>query len=118
MIVRCKSGTQELRLAGDINWGVILADNWRPTPNPLTTDDWCTTYHATLAACYQLMQSVLNIGFVLAKKNGGIGGGGGHSKSRNEKMRNEKWEMRKWGNGKQTADILLLQSSKESVITH
>ena len=36
----------------------------------------------------------------------------GHSKSRNEEMRNEKWEMRKWGNGKQTADILLLWSSK------
>ena len=30
---------------------------------------------------------------------------------RNEEMGNE--EMRKWGNGKQTADILLLQSSKE-----
>ena len=29
-------------------------------------------------------------------------------------MKNEKWEMRKWGNGKQTADSLLLQSSKES----
>ena len=26
--------------------------------NPLTTDDECT-YHATLAACYQLAQSVL-----------------------------------------------------------
>ena len=38
----------------------------------------------------------------------------GHSKSKNEEMRNEKWEMRKWGNGKPTADILLLQSSKES----
>ena len=33
----------------------------------------------------------------------------GHSKSRNEEMRNGKC-----GNGKQTADILLLQSSKES----
>ena len=42
--------------------------------NPLTTDDaiWCCL---TLAACYQLTQSVLKIGFVLAKK-GGIGGGG------------------------------------------
>ena len=34
--------------------------------NPLTTDDKCT-YHATLATCYQLVQSVLKIGFVLAK---------------------------------------------------
>ena len=37
--------------------------------NPLTTDDaiWrCLT----LAACYQLVQSVLKIGFVLAKKGG------------------------------------------------
>ena len=42
--------------------------------NPLTTDDafWrCLT----LAACYQLAQSVLKIGFALAKKSG-IGGGG------------------------------------------
>ena len=43
----------------------------------------------------------------------------GHSKSRNEEMRNEEWERRKWGNeemenGNQTADILLLQSSRES----
>ena len=39
--------------------------------NPLTTNDaiWC---HLSLAACYQLAQSVLNIGFALAK----IGGGG------------------------------------------
>ena len=37
--------------------------------NPLTTDDECTR-HATLAACYQLVQSVLKIGFVLAKKVG------------------------------------------------
>jgi len=42
--------------------------------NPLTTDDECTC-HVTLAACYQLAQSVLKIGFVLAKK-GGIRGGG------------------------------------------
>ena len=34
--------------------------------NPLTTDDECTC-HATLAACYQLVQSVLKTGFVLAK---------------------------------------------------
>ena len=31
--------------------------------------------HETLAACYQLAQSVLKIGFAQAKK-GGIGGGG------------------------------------------
>ena len=36
-------------------------------PNPLTTDDECTR-HATLVACYQLAQSVLKTGFVLAKK--------------------------------------------------
>ena len=48
--------------------------------NPLTTDDECTC-HATLAACYQLAQSILKIGFVLAKKKekSGIGGGGGFS---------------------------------------
>ena len=42
--------------------------------NPLTTDDtfWCCL---TLAVCYQLVQSVLKIVFVLAKKKGGIGGG-------------------------------------------
>ena len=43
--------------------------------NPLTTDDKCTC-HATLAASYQLAQSVLKIGFALASKKGGIGGGG------------------------------------------
>ena len=43
-----------------------------PSLNPLTTDDECTR-HATLAACYQLAQSILKIGFALAKK---IGGGG------------------------------------------
>ena len=37
--------------------------------NPLTTDDECTR-HATLAARYQLVQSVLKIGFALAKKVG------------------------------------------------
>ena len=36
---------------------------------PLTTDDECT-HHASLAACYQLAQSVLKIGFSLAKKVG------------------------------------------------
>ena len=35
-------------------------------PNPLTTDDECT-HHATLAACYQLVQSVLKIGFALGR---------------------------------------------------
>ena len=35
--------------------------------NPLTTDDKCTR-HATLAARYQLAQSVLKIGFALAKR--------------------------------------------------
>ena len=41
----------------------------RDTTNPLTTDDtkW---RRLTLAACYQLMQSVLKIVFVLAKKVG------------------------------------------------
>ena len=43
--------------------------------NPLTTDDECTC-HATLAASYQLAQSVLKIGFALASKKGGIGGVG------------------------------------------
>ena len=37
--------------------------------NPLTTDDECT-HHATLAARYQMAQSVLKIGFALAKKAG------------------------------------------------
>ena len=41
--------------------------------NPLTTDDECTR-HETLAACYQLAQSVLKIGFALAKKGGEVGG--------------------------------------------
>ena len=41
------------------------------TVNPLTTDDECTR-HETLAACYQLAQSILKIGF----KKSGIGGGG------------------------------------------
>ena len=42
--------------------------------NPLTTDD--AFWHClTLAACYQLVQSILKIGFALAKK-GGIGEGG------------------------------------------
>ena len=35
--------------------------------NPLTIDDECTR-HASLAACYQLAQSVLKIGFALAKR--------------------------------------------------
>ena len=35
---------------------------------PLTSDDKCTC-HATFA-CYQLVQSILKIGFVLAKKAG------------------------------------------------
>ena len=39
-----------------------------------TTDDKCT-HHATLAAYYQLSQSLLKIGFVLAKRVGwGVGG--------------------------------------------
>ena len=37
--------------------------------NPLTTDD-AKWHRLTLAACYQLAQSVLKIGFVLAKKAG------------------------------------------------
>ena len=40
---------------------------------PLTTDNGCTC-HVTLAACYELAQSVLKIGLMLAK--GGIGGSG------------------------------------------
>ena len=40
--------------------------------NPLTTDD-AIWRHLTLAACYQLAQSVLKIGFALAKK-GEVGG--------------------------------------------
>ena len=53
------------------NTRIRLMEN---TVNPLTTDDKCTC-HATLAACYQLAQSVLKIGFAIANK-GGIGGGG------------------------------------------
>ena len=45
--------------------------------NSLTTDDEGTR-HATLAACYQLVQSILKIGFALAKK-GEMGEVGGHS---------------------------------------
>ena len=37
--------------------------------NPLTTDDECT-HHETLAACYQLAECVLKIGFVQAKMVG------------------------------------------------
>ena len=37
--------------------------------NPLTTDDTIWP-RLTLAACYQLAQSVLKIGFALAKKAG------------------------------------------------
>ena len=44
--------------------------------NPLTTDDAIWS-HLTLAARYQLAQSVLNIDFALASKKGGIRGGGG-----------------------------------------
>ena len=40
--------------------------------NPLTTDDTIWR-RLTLAACYQLAQSILKIGFV---QKGGIGGGG------------------------------------------
>ena len=43
--------------------------------NPLTTDDafWC---HQILAACYQLAQSILKIGSVLAERvgQGEVGG--------------------------------------------
>ena len=41
--------------------------------NPLTTDD-AIWRRLTLAACYQLAQSVLKIGFACASKKGGIGG--------------------------------------------
>ena len=34
--------------------------------NPLTTNDECTS-HPILAACYQLVQSILEIGSVLAE---------------------------------------------------
>jgi len=37
--------------------------------NPLTIDD-AIWHHVTLATCYQLAQSVLKIGFALAKKVG------------------------------------------------
>ena len=39
----------------------------------LTTDDEYT-HHATLAACYQLAQSVLKIGFALTKRVVRVGG--------------------------------------------
>ena len=42
--------------------------------NPLTTDD-TVWHHLTLAACCQLAQLVLKIGFAIAKKVHGIGGG-------------------------------------------
>ena len=43
--------------------------------NPLTTND--AIWHSlTLAACYQLPQSVLKIGFALAKKAGQVEVGG------------------------------------------
>ena len=44
------------------------------TVTPLTIDDKCTN-HATLAVCYQLAQTVLKIGFVLAKEDGIVGSG-------------------------------------------
>ena len=37
--------------------------------NPLTTDD-AIWHRLTLATCYQMVQSILKIGFVLAKKVG------------------------------------------------
>ena len=55
---------------------LVLGHAWAPglvhphVINPLTTDDECTR-HATLGVCYQLAQSILNIGFALAKKVGG-----------------------------------------------
>ena len=51
---------------------VYISDSFLGTKvcvNPLTTDDECTR-HTTLTACYQLVQSVLKIGFALAKKVG------------------------------------------------
>jgi len=54
---------------------LVLEHAWAPglvhphVINPLTTDDECSR-HATLAGCYQLAQSVLKIGFALAKKVG------------------------------------------------
>ena len=39
--------------------------------NPLTTDD--TFWRLTLGVCYQLVQAVLKISFVLAKKVGEVG---------------------------------------------
>ena len=48
---------------------VYCASGCQVSINPLTTDDKCTR-HATLAARYQLAQSVLKIGFALAKKVG------------------------------------------------
>ena len=45
--------------------------------SPLNTDVECTC-HAILAACYQLAQSILKIGFTLAKEVG-QGEAGGHS---------------------------------------
>ena len=46
--------------------------------NPLTTE--CTR-HATLATCYQLVQSVLNIGLCISKRSG-IGEVGGFQHGR------------------------------------
>jgi len=43
--------------------------NATPQLNPLTTDD-AIWHRLTLAACYQLAQSVLKIGFALVKKVG------------------------------------------------
>ena len=43
--------------------------------NPLTTNDDYSR-HRNLAACYQLVQSVLKIGSALVYRKGGTGGGG------------------------------------------
>ena len=44
-------------------------DQWSENINPLNIDD-AIWHHLTLAARYQLVQSVLKIGFALAKKVG------------------------------------------------
>ena len=53
---------QELKLSFTNNLGKVVL-------NPLTTND-ALWHHLTLAACYQLAQSVLKISFALAKKAG------------------------------------------------
>ena len=52
-----------------VNWSNVWVFGADSRFNSLTTDAECTC-HATLAACHQLVQSILKINVVLAKKVG------------------------------------------------